>query len=93
MPTRPVRAGFPPTRDGFGNRQVLRRRDFDVRGLTFDDADGVAGLLGEGGFVGRVARERQRVAQHVAPERLRRLGEKDGPSIERRADDVALRPA
>ena len=45
-------------------------------------------LLGQGPFVGRVAAERQRVAQHVAAKGLRRLCEIDQRAIERLAYEV-----
>ncbi len=87
MPTLAAAGAAAAPADRFGHRQVLRGRDLDVGRLTFDDADGVAGLLGEGRFVGGVARDRQRVAEHVAPERLRRLREEDRPAVERRAHE------
>ena len=65
----------------FGDRQILRRRDLDVRRLAVDEADRMAGALGQRRFVGRIdaalAPQRQRRAQHVAPKRLRRLREVD----------------
>ena len=67
-------------RDRFGHGQVLRRRDLDVRLLAVDEPDRMAGALGQRRLVGRVLPllgQRQRVAQHATPERLRRLRQVD----------------
>ena len=90
------RAGASPAGalHGLGNRlghhQIVRRRDLDVRRLALDQADGVAGALGQGRLVGRldagVRRSASAVAQHVAPERLRRLREVDRFARQRLGD-------
>ena len=59
--------------------QILRRRDLDVRRLALDEADGDARPARPAPLrrsPRSPARQRQRVAQHVAPERLRRLRQK-----------------
>src|SRR5262245_19672896 len=77
------RAGTPApaTSDRLRHREIVGRRDLDVRRLALDDMDAVAGALGESGLVGsgnRVAlAERERDLQDVTPERLWRLGEID----------------
>ena len=66
VPARPVRAGVPlPAGDRLGQRQILRRRDLDVRRLALDQAHRMPGALGERRLVGRVAspRQRQRIAR------------------------------
>ena len=56
-----------------GHRQIGRRRDLQVPRIALHDPDGVSGLLGEHGFVGRVTAERQRLFQHRGSKGLRRL--------------------
>ena len=60
--------------------EIAGGRDLHVRRIALDDVDPVPGLLGEHRFVGRLharAAQRDRRAQDVAPERLRRLREID----------------
>ena len=65
---------------------------FRFRGSPSTISDGVPGLLGKRRLVSRVARERQRVAQHRRPERLWRLRQKDLVARQR-GDHDAIRIA
>src|SRR5258705_294825 len=69
------------TCDRLRQGQILGRRDLDVRRVPFDEHHGEPRAFDQRGLVGRldaVARtEVERGLQHAAPERLRRLGEKD----------------
>ncbi len=69
--------GRPTANHRLGDRQIVRRRDLDVRHLAFDDPNRVSGQLGQRRFVGGVRVQRERVAKHVAPEGLRCLCEVD----------------
>ncbi len=88
MPARPVRAGFPPR--PMASAMI---RSSGVVTLMFDASPSTILTV----WPARSARAAssvaspvtsQRVAQHVAPERLWRLGEKDGLAIQRRPDHV-----
>ena len=45
--------------------------------------------FGECRFIGRIAADCERLAEHSAPERLRRLREKDAAAIQSRLDDAS----
>ena len=101
-PPRPVRAApattvFVQSASAIG--QILRRRDLDVGRLRLRRCARVPGALGERRLVGRLdagVAERQRVAQHVAAKRLRRLREIDRLARQRLRTNVsgtrAVRP-
>src|SRR5262245_58937149 len=50
-------------RDRFGDWQILRGGDLDVRRLTLDDLDRVPGALRQRRFVGHVVSERKRIGE------------------------------
>ena len=99
----PKRVAIRSARDRLRHRQILGRRDLDVRRLAVDEAHGLAARA-------RPARPRrsrrrrrapsvERGLQHVAPERLRRLREKNrlarqrlstGPAAGRRVSGPRL---
>ena len=79
--------------DCLGDREICRRRDLDVGGLAVHEPDGKAGTFDERRFIARVETitlgDLERLPEHIAPERLRRLGEKNRGAIKRLGDGPA----
>ena len=80
--------------DGLGEDEVVRRGELDVRPLPRDHRDAPAGVLDEGGVVGRSAQPLLwggvDLAQQVQPEGLRGLDSSELRPVQRRQDRAVL---
>ena len=82
----------PLASDGFRDRHIMWSRHLDIEGIAFDQADAMPGALRQRGLVGdlkALSGQRERVAQDVAPKRLRRLREIDSFARQGLADESA----
>src|SRR4051812_22513377 len=76
------RFSFAPRQDGFGHRQVLRIRHFEILAAALDEARTQSDLLNGARLVGdRSLRLPQRLREHAGTEQLRRLREPELCSV------------